>query len=336
MKAAVLYRSDRPLVLEERPDPAPGPTEVVIRVQRCGICGSDLHANQGPVREMPGGMVMGHEFAGEIVETGAEVTGLRKGQLIAVYPSTGCGTCPACRTGNVNLCPQGAHIMGGYAEYASIPASVAVPLDEGLSAAHGALIEPLTVGLYGVRLAQIGPGDSVLVLGAGSVALAAVYWARRLGAGRIVVLSRSDRRAAMALAMGADAFLRYGDDECAEAAEVLAGAPDIVLECVGTPGMLGKAIDHCRPFGKVLSLGFCTLPDPIVPAVAGFKSATLQFPTGHTPADFRHVARTMRSGHVDPAMMITAVIPLADVPARFAAMLEVNADTKVQIAPVAG
>ena len=333
MKAAVLYRSDQPLVVEERPDPAPSPSDIVIKVRRCGICGSDLHVNQGPVRTVPGGMVMGHEFAGEIVELGANVTSLDKGQMVAVYPSTGCGACPACQTGNVNLCPKARHIMGGYAEYACVPAEAAVALADGMTAAEGALIEPLAVGLYGVRLARINPGDRVLVLGGGAVAMAAVYWARRLGAGRIAAISRSDSRASLALDMGADSFIRYGEGEIEEVIETLGGVPDVVLECVGVPGMLGKAIAHCRPFGNVLSLGFCNLPDPIVPAAAGFKSVTLQFPTGHTMKDFRHVAASIRSGHVDPGRMITSVIPLTEVPAKFQAMLAGSAETKVQIAP---
>lgn len=333
MKAAVLYRSDQPLIVEERPDPVPSPSDIVIQVHRCGICGSDLHVNQGPVRTVPGGVVMGHELAGEIVELGANVTSLRKGQMVAVYPSTGCGACPACQTGNVNLCPQGRHIMGGYAEYACVPAEAAVPLTDEMTASEGALIEPLAVGLYGVRLARINPGDRVLVLGAGSVAMAAVYWARRLGAGRIATISRSDTRAALAVAMGADSFIRYGEREIEEVIETLGGAPDVVLECAGVPGMLGKAIAHCRPFGQVLSLGFCSLPDPIVPAAAGFKSVTLQFPTGHTMRDFRHVAASICSGHVDPGRMITSVIPLTTVPVKFQAMQAGSTDTKVQIAP---
>ena len=110
----------------------------------------------------------------------------------------------------------------------------------------------------------------VLVLGAGSVALCAIYWAKRLGAGRIVAMSRSARRRAMALEMGADTFIHYGDNEIDEVAEALGGPPDIVYECVGNPGFVMKGIQHVRTLGQVVSMGFCTAPDQIVPALAGF------------------------------------------------------------------
>ena len=114
-------------------------------------------------------------------------------------------------------------VLGGFGEFMRVPTSVAIKLPSTLSLTDGALIEPLAVGLHGVRLSHLQPGDRVLVLGAGTVALCAIYWAKRLGAGRIAAASRSPRRAAMALAMGADAFVQYGDNEKGEVAEALGG-----------------------------------------------------------------------------------------------------------------
>lgn len=333
MKAAVCYGSHRPLRIEKRPDPVAEPGTVVIAVERCGICGSELHLNDGPAHDFPGGIVMGHEFSGRIVELGRDVAGLRVGQRIAAFPAVGCDSCVACAVGNWILCPNARRIQGGYAEYASIPAAAAIPLGDELTAGDGALIEPLTVSLYGVRLAAIRPGDRILVLGAGTIALCAIYWARRLGGGRIVAMSRADRRAAMCLRMGADAFVAYGDSEREEVIEALGGPADVVLECVGVPGMLGKALDHARLLGQVLSLGFCTAPDPVVPAVAGFKGVSLQFPVGYSPKDFAYVAQSMCSGHVDPKVMISRVVPLDDFPATFDRLLEANHEHKVQVAP---
>ena len=115
------------------------------------------------------------------------------------------------------------------------------------------------------------------MLGAGSVALCTIYWAWRLGAGRIVAVSRSQRRAAMALDMGADA-LSICDNEVGEVVEALGGQPDIVFECVGNPGFVMKGIQHVREFGQVISMGFCTAPDQFVPAVAGFKGIRCNSP----------------------------------------------------------
>jgi (R,R)-butanediol dehydrogenase/meso-butanediol dehydrogenase/diacetyl reductase len=333
MKAAVCYGSDRPFVVEDRPAPVPGPDDILIRVRRCGICGSELHLGDGPPREFPGGFVIGHEFAGDIVDLGVNVTGFRKGDRVAAVPVKGCGRCEACRQGNYILCPKAVPLMGGFAEYVTVPASVAIKLPDALSFADGALIEPLTVSLYGVRVSHIQPGARVLMLGAGSIALAAIYWARRLGAQRIVAMSRSDRRAAMALAMGADALVPFGEDETEAVVEALGGPADIVYECVGSPGFLSKSVQHARLYGQVISLGFCMSPDPITPSQAAFKAVTLQFPAGYSADDFRYVAHAMNTGHVDPKMMISSVIPLGAFPEMFDRLLGPNNETKVHVAP---
>lgn len=333
MKAVVCHASDEPLVLEDRPTPVPAPGEVLVRIGRCGICGSELHLPEGPPRAFPGGMVMGHEFAGTIAGTGLGVEGFAPGDLVALYPASGCGDCPACALGNEVVCASARRLLGGYAEYACIPARTAIPLPAGLTAAEGALVEPLAVSFYGVKSAALAGGERVLVLGAGSIALGAAFWARRAGAGRIVALSRSARRADLALEMGADAFLTYGEDEIDNVASVLGGPPDVVLECAGAPGLLGKAIAHAATFGRVISLGFCGQPDPVVPAAAGMKDLTLRFPVGYTRDDFRHVAATMLDGDIDPRRMISRVVPLAEAPAMFARLLGDHDETKVQIAP---
>lgn len=333
MKAAVYPGAGRPLVLEDLPDPEPGPEDVVVKVHRCGICGTDLHMTEGHQWQFAPGTVPGHEYAGEVVAVGAKVTGIRTGDLITALPSTGCGQCEACHRGNLALCHNAPGVMGGFAELMRIPAGVAVKLPATLSVADGALIEPLAVGLYATRMSHIQPGDRVLVLGAGSVALCAIYWARRLGAGRIVAMSRSVRRRHMALDMGAQAYVQYGENEIGEVLEALGGQPDIVFECVGKPGFVMKGIQHVRDFGQVVSLGFCTASDQFVPAVAGFKGVSLQFPVGYSLKDFRYVADVMDAGHVDPKVLISSVVTLDELPAAFEALRAPNDETKVQIAP---
>lgn len=333
MKAAVCYGSGRPLVIEQRPDPAPAEGEVIIEVERSGICGSELHLHEGPPRLFPDGMVMGHEYSGRIVELGPGVGGLQRGQRVAVFPALGCGTCEACSAGNCILCPRARRIMGGFAELASVPAHAAIPLPEALTAADGALVEPLTVSLYGVRLGGLRPGCRVLVLGAGAIALTAVYWARRLGAGAIAAISRSAHRAELAIQMGADEFLTYGEHEQEAVIDALGGEPDVVLECVGAPGFLNRAITHARLMGKVVSLGFCTQPDTVMPAVAGMKGVRLEFAVGYTRQDFSYAAGAMLTGHVDPKIMISSTVPLEELPAMFTHLLGRHAETKVHIAP---
>ena len=336
MKAAVYPGSGKPLVIETLPDPEPGRRDLVIRVHRCGVCGTDLHMTEGHAFQYPAGCVPGHEYAGEVVAVGADVNDWKAGDLLTALPSTGCGHCEACAHGNLVLCRNAPGVMGGFAEYLRVPAEVAVKLPAILSLADGALVEPMAVGLYGVRQARLGPGSKVLVLGAGSVALCVVWWARRLGAARIVVASRSARRAEMALAMGADAFVTSGEAEDQAVVAALGGGPDLVFECVGSPGLLGAAIRHACTLGTVVSMGFCTKPDPIIPAMAGYKGVSLLFPVGYTLADFHQVADLMDKGHVDPKLMITSVIGLGELPAALAALRGPNTETKVHIAPSGG
>lgn len=333
MRAVVCHATDQPLAIEHRPLPEPGAGEVLVRVRRCGICGSELHiADQSP-RTFPGGLVFGHEYAGEVARLGPGVEGMAEGDLVALYPALGCGDCAACQRGNEILCPSARRLLGGYAEYACLPARCAIHLPAGHSAADGALVEPLAVSFYGVKAAQLQAEERVLVLGAGSIALGAIFWARRQGAGRIAAMSRSARRKDLALEFGADAFIAYSDNDAAEVCKVLGGMPDIIIECTGSAGMLARAIGLAPTFGRVISLGLCNTPETIVPVAAGMKDLILRFPVGYSRDDFSRVASTMLDGHVDPKRMISRVASIDETPAVFAHMLAGHGETKVQIMP---
>ncbi len=333
MKAAIYPGAGKPVTIETLPDPKPGPDDLLIRVHRCGICGTDLSMTKGGMWDYGANTQFGHEYAGEILEVGRNVAGFAAGDRIAVLPSVACGQCDICQThGNNVLCQaKPGMAMLGFAEFASVPASVATQLPSTLSLSDGALIEPLAISLYGVKFGQIRRGDRVLVLGGGTVALYAIYWARRLGAGRIVAMSRSARRKDLALAMGADAFVAYGDAETGEVRQALGGSPHVVVECVGAEGMLSKAITHSAPFGRIISLGFCTAPDPVIPALASYKCVSMQFAVGYTMNEFLYIADHMDKGHVDPKAIITSEISLNDLPAMLGALRGPNDETKVHV-----
>lgn len=337
MKAAIYPGNGQPIVIEDRPDPTPGDNGLVIKVHRCGICGTDLSMTKGEMWDYGPGATLGHEYAGEIVAVGpnaAKKDGSiwKVGEKIAVLPSGTCGHCAGCAGGNPILCRNAEGAMHGFAEYAFVPTNIAVEMPQVLSMTDGALIEPLAVSLYGVRQSGIKPGDAVLVLGGGTVALYAIYWARRMGAGRIVAASRSDRRKDLCLQMGADAFVTFGDEEVAEVIEALGGrSPDIVYECVGVEGMLMKAIQHAKLYGKVTSLGFCTHAEPVMAAMGSYKCVTVQFLVGYTMPDFLHIADQMDKGHVDPKLIVSNEIPLIAMPAMFDTLRGSNNETKVHV-----
>ena len=333
MKAAIYPGGGQAVTIENLPDPQPGPGELLIKVHRCGICGTDLSFTKGTMWDFGQNTQFGHEYAGEIVEVGKGITSFQVGERIAVLPSVACGECPSCRTLENNVLCQSmpGTAMVGFAEYAKVPVTVATRLPRVLSITDGALIEPLAISLYGVKLAQIRPGDRVLVLGGGTVALYAIYWARRLGAGKIVAMSRSDRRKDLCLEMGADAFVSYGDNEIGEAIEALGGSPQFVFECVGAEGMLGKAVMHVAQFGKIVSLGFCTTPDPLIPGMASYKCASIQFAVGYSMKEFLYIADHMDKGHVDPKTIVTNEVPLLDLPTTMTKLRGPNDETKVHV-----
>jgi len=319
MKAAISYGSSQRLVIEERPIPRLAAGDVLVQVERCGICGSDLRTRKGAPRLHPAGHILGHEYSGRIVDVGADVEMARIGERIAAYPGAGCGDCPACRNDHPILCPNGRHVMGGFAEYAAMPASCAVPLPEGFDPAEGALVEPLAVGRYAVRCAAIRAGDPVLIIGAGTIALAVIYWARRMGAGQITVLSRSDRRAPAAQRFGADIVA-----PCKQ--------PATVWKCSGVPGRRQPSIS----FGTLARTGAMhaagPLPGPPAPASAGRKAVTLHFPIGYTTGDFVETATTLHHGNVDVGEMVSNVVPLGALPDVFETLLAPNRQNKVQVA----
>ncbi len=333
MRVAIFEGAGKPLALGVADEPVPGVGEVVIKVGRCGICGTDLHMTSGHAMDFPAGTVLGHEYAGEVVALGADVQGLKSGDRIAAMPAVGCGHCAACLAGYPLGCGQMQGRLGGFGQYLRASASGSVKLPQALSLADGALVEPLAVGLHGVALAGMAPGARILVLGAGSVGLAAIFWARRLGAGRIVAAAPSVRRAALAATMGADGFVALGEGDVAGISEALGGAPDLVLECAGAVGLLGKAIDCVSPRGMVVSLGFCTSPDPILPSTASWKQVRMAFSFGYTLREFQFTTDTLDAGHVEPRQMITETVSLDALPVAFEALRGGGCQTKMHIDP---
>ncbi|HKT73736.1 MAG TPA: zinc-binding dehydrogenase [Steroidobacteraceae bacterium] len=316
MRAATFDGATSRVSIETLPIPRPGPDDLLIKVRRCGVCGTDVAmTSDGPFKFGSG--QFGHEYSGEVIEVGRNVRTHVVGDRIAALPVIGCGRCRGCREGNPLLCRNQATGMFGFGEYAVIPPKVAIRLPDSLSFADGALVEPMACGLHAMRLARVEPGARVLVMGAGSMALAAIYWARQLGAGRIVVLSRSAHRRDLAMSMGADAVVGFDPDARARLSEMFGGeSPDIVADCVGKPGMIALAADHVRPGGTILEVGMCMTPEPIVPARFTFGEIRLLFPMGYTTEEFTATARAFDAGRLHPESMVSDVITLEDLPVR--------------------
>jgi (R,R)-butanediol dehydrogenase/meso-butanediol dehydrogenase/diacetyl reductase len=324
MRAAVVNEDHR-FDIVEVPDPSPRPGELLLRVGACGICGSDLKA----VGSMPHGLVMGHEFAGEVVALGDEAEGWRVGTAACALPLIGCGHCVSCLTGDVAHCATVDMIgvggsSGGYAELVRVSAREAFALPEGVGTDIGALVEPLAVGLHAVERARIQPNERVLVIGAGPVGLAITLWAAHVGAREIVVRDPVEARRNASLTFGATAAVDPTEDD---------GIYDVVFECVGTPGMIATCISATAIHGRVIVAGVCTKPDPFVPIIAIMKELAMHFVVYYRRQDFAYVVEMLRQGRIDVTAFISDRVDLGGFPAAFEALKSPTTQRKVLVQP---
>jgi threonine dehydrogenase-like Zn-dependent dehydrogenase len=335
MQAAIFDAVGTPLRIAAVPEPAPKPDEVVLRVAACGICGSDLHITEDPEPFGIGaGFVLGHEFAGEVVEIGSEVTDLRRGDRVAVVPMRGCGRCEACRRGDPGRCPEMTLIGGGYAEHAAVAARQCRVLPDEVETEDGALAEPLSVALHCILRSGMKPGDRVAILGAGPIGLLVAFWARRMGAAAVVVADIHDHQRDRAFALGATGFA-ISDARLAESlADLCGGAPDIVFECVGKRGLIQAAVSAVRLQGTVVGVGLCVGGDEWDPFVALSKEVTLAFSVFfHQRNEFGVALDALRSRPFAPQALITDRIGLTQVPQIFESLRRRTTECKVLIRP---
>ena len=333
MKAAVFHGIGKKLCVEVVPDPTPGEDQVVVKVGRCGICGSDLHMTEDPMFDIPAGMVLGHEFAGEVAALGRGVEGLKLGDRVAVPPVNGCGHCATCLRGEPAWCDHMALIGGGYGEYALAEARHVVRLPSSASLEDGALVEPLAVALHGVAKSGLKVGDKVVILGAGPIGLATAFWARRAGAAQVVITDLNRFQEERAMLMGATAFVSGEEDHVAQADRILGGKADLVFECVGVPGMIAQAVEHIRIQGTVLVQGLCTRPDSFIPFKALSKEARIQFAAFFKRQEYEASLDVLSAGAAEPRALVTQTIGLDELPDTFEALRTRTHQCKVMVTP---
>lgn len=334
MRAAVFDKPGQPLDIREVPDPEPGEGEVVLRVERCGICGTDLHMTEAHGATAPSGFIPGHESSAEVIAVGKGVERLKVGDHVVPHPMRGCGQCAACKSGSPYFCVLGPQFpCGGFAEFLVAQSANCILLPRTLSLADAAIVEPLAVGMLGIRINPFPVGAKVLVLGAGPVGIAAAFWARQAGAGRIAAVATSRTRESIARAVGVDGFFTEGDGLPGELTEFFGGMADVVIECAGVPGAIARAVELVRPQGSVTVLGICEHGDPWIPALAVYKEVKLQFAVGTNLSEFRHAVEVLDRGIVDPLAMITDVITMDQLPAMFEALKQRTTQCKVLVNP---
>jgi L-iditol 2-dehydrogenase len=265
MKALVLS-AYKQLDLVDMAIPQPGRDDLLIRIQACGICGSDVHGYDGSTGRRIPPIVMGHEAAGIVEAVGSGVTGFEPGDRVTFDSTVFCGKCFYCRRGQVNLCDDREVVgvstpdfrrMGAFAEYVTVPARIAYPLPDNMLFAHAALIEAVSVAVHAVSLTPISLDDAVVVVGAGMIGLLTLQAALLAGASRVFVFDVDDTRLELARSLGATGTFNTRDVSPVADVQRLTGGrgADIALECVGTAVTVNLAIDSVRKGATVTLVG---------------------------------------------------------------------------------
>ena len=329
MRAAIV---DQPgsIRVGEVPDPTPGERQVVIKVGACGICGTDLHIADGHFPPTPYPIVPGHEFAGEIVELGADVPGgWQVGDRVAVDPSLFCGYCGPCRAGHGNLCENwgatGDTVNGAFAEYVAVPSANCYRLPDHLSWREGALVEPVSCAVHGVRRIGAEAGERFLVIGAGTMGLVMQQLLQRAGA-NVTVVDRNAARLPRAKELGAYAV-------AADVSE-LDGEPfDAAADCTGAVPAIEAAFDSLRRGGRLLVFGVA--PAEARVALSPFRIYNDEITVVGSMAVLHSYGAALdlvANGVIDTKALLTDALPLERYPDALDLMRS-GAGLKVQVLP---
>ncbi|XP_050070344.1 sorbitol dehydrogenase-like isoform X2 [Anopheles maculipalpis] len=328
--AAVCYgRNDLRLVAIAIPEPAFN--EVVLEVDSCGICGTDVHflreggfGDQKLIRPL----VLGHESAGVVRKVGSAVTHLKVGDRVAIEPAAGCRTCDLCKVGKYNICLDGKHCTtqkhdGNCSNYYAQYADCCFKLPDHVTMEEGALLEPLAVAVYAGRRAQIGLGHKVIIFGAGPIGLVCLIAAKAMGATRTVILDleHAKHRLDIAKKLGVTGVIgiRKGDTEeelVKRIHEILGGPADRVLECSGSQPGMRISIMATRNAGRIclVGLGNKDVQLPMVDAISREIEITTAMRYNH---DYPAALEIVASGYVDVKPLVSHHFELQDVHEAF-------------------
>lgn len=345
---AVRYHGNRDVRVDDIPEPECRPGFVKIAPEWCGICGSDVHeylvgpetipsaGEPHPITGETVPVVLGHEYAGTVVEVGAGVDGVRIGDKVAVEPIIRDNTCPTCTDGHYNLCPQlGFHGLSGYggglAEFSVVPGYMVHVLPDNVPTDIAALIEPLAVGWHAAKLADLGSSDSVLIVGAGPIGLVTMLSAQALGVDRVVVVELTAERKRKATELGADLVLDPTVDDIAGvlAAEFGQGV-DVAFDAGGNAQTIALALASVRPRGRVVNIALWEHPVEFDMFSMLFKESNLTASCAYRD-DHAEVIEAISSGRIDVAPLITGRISFEEIVSGGIEELMNNRDAHVKI-----
>jgi L-iditol 2-dehydrogenase len=293
------------------------PDEVLIRVKRFGICGSDIQIYHGKHQYMTFPVVQGHEASGTIDKVGAKVKGIKPGQLVTIQPQIFCGKCEPCKTGHPNVCQNlkvyGVHTDGMGQDYFAIPAEKVIPLPEGFSPDDGALIEPITVGVGAIRRCGDVKGKSVCVLGAGPIGNFTAQVAQALGAD-VLITDINQKKLDIAAASG----IRHCDNTSSHSlkesiAETFGSkGADFIIDCAGAPASLTSALKAARPASVVAVVANFKVPVEIEMPLIQRQQIDLRGVMMYLREDFFTAVDLVSSGKVNTKGIISRYFPISE------------------------
>ena len=338
MKAAVL-KGKMDIRIEERETPAVQTNQALVKVKAAGICGSDLHAFTHLT--FPPGTIMGHEFSGVIAGIGPGMTRWKLGDRVAIRPCGVCGECFWCKNGQISLCPThmestlGLKTPGAYAEYVSVPEYQLYRLPETISFEQAAQLEPITVCLHMMDLAELRIGDHVLIYGAGPLGLLTFQLARMAGANEIYVVEKSKYRREKASEIGAEHV--FAPEEFA-ASHILKSLPrkgvDVVFECAGVQSTIQGSFEAVRKGGRILLLGISPEPVQLDHFKWIVKGVEVRASIGYFDADFGRALNLLANGQIEVDKLVSDVISLDNIVARgFKKLLSPESVLKILVNP---
>jgi L-iditol 2-dehydrogenase len=324
---ALLLSQYKHLELATLPVPVPEPSDVLVKVAACGICGSDVHGYDGTSGRRIPPLVMGHEAAGTIAAVGSQVNGFTVGDRVTFDSTVYCGACAFCRKGEINLCDNRQVVgvscgdysrAGAFAEYVTVPARIVYKLPENLSFAEAAMLEAVSVALHAVAVSKLEGGETALVIGAGMIGLLTLQAARAAGCSRVFVADIDATRLKSASELGADeTILASGAELTRGILQLTEGrGVDVVLEAVGRNETIAASIDCVRKGGTVTLIGNIT-PQVNLPLQKVVSRQIRLQGSCASCGEYPEAMELMAAGKIRVDSLITAVAPLRDGPAWF-------------------
>jgi len=314
MRQAIM-NSPGKIELRDVPPPVPGPDEILLRIQRIGVCGSDIHVWHGKHPFTPYPVVQGHEYSATVESVGRGVTKVKPGAKATARPQLVCGECDPCKRGDYNICDrlrvQGFQAPGCAQEFFVTTEERIVPLPDDLTYEQGALVEPAACAAHSTARAGDLRGKNVVVLGAGTIGNLVAQAAGCRGAKKVLITDLSDFRLKKALACGVDAVCNVGTEKLADVAHRVFGAEgfDVAFEAVGAEAALDDAIQNIRKGGRIVVLGVFGERPRVDMSVAGDRELELIGTLMYKHEDYEQAVKWIASGAVRTGPLITRHFP---------------------------